>query len=97
MTTITASQLLTGIYAGVGILLLVVLYHTLFIVVDMRKISRRCADLSERFEAALLVPLELVEHGLAWLVEYIDYLRNRSSHHHVKHTAVHAKRRETDE
>jgi hypothetical protein len=90
LTTITASQFLTGIYAAVGIVLLIVLYHALFIVVDMRKIMRRAQEVSEHLENVIVTPLTMMERGLEWLVEYVEGSGDKHKKHaHAAHGHKH--------
>jgi hypothetical protein len=49
---LTSVDILHGLYIAVGIMLIVVLYHVIFIVVDLRKTMRRVASVSEEVEAA---------------------------------------------
>ena len=57
---ITSEGLMTGLYIAVAVMLLIILYHVLFIVADMRKIMRRFSNLTEEFQPnslAMMIPM----------------------------------------
>lgn len=70
------------LYALVAVMLIIVLYHLLFIIVDLRKIARRFEDLTQQVEAVILKPLSLADQGVQWVVEYIERRRREQPHHH---------------
>lgn len=65
-------SLLSGLYIVVGVMLVVVLYHILFIVVDLRKVLRRLEGLTAEVEAMIMRPLGLMDHLLEWLTDLIE-------------------------
>lgn len=65
-------SLLSGLYIVVGVMLVVVLYHVLFIVVDLRKILRRLEGVTGEVEAMIMRPLGLMDHLLEWLMEFVE-------------------------
>ena len=48
--TVTMQGLLSVLYALVAVMIIVVLYHLLFIVVDLRKIMRRFEDTTAKWK-----------------------------------------------
>lgn len=82
---LTADDVLTGLLIAVAVLLLIVLYHALFIVVDMRKIMKRVEGVSEQVEEVIMKPLVMTDKILEWVLEYIEGL-DKSAHkkHHEK-------------
>lgn len=69
---ISASDLLLGMEFAILILLLIVLYHVIFIVVDLRKIMRRVEGLSQELEDVLMKPLSMVDAILQWVLDMIE-------------------------
>ena len=70
-------SLLSGLYVVVGIMLVVVLYHILFIVVDLRKILRRIEGITAEVEGMILRPLGLLDHLLQWITEWVETQADR--------------------
>jgi hypothetical protein len=64
MDMISTSQLIAFTYAAVALMLVIALYHIIIILVDVRKIVRKAANLSEHLESTVLQPLSWVEHGV---------------------------------
>jgi len=69
---ISASDLLLGIEFAIAILVLIVLYHVLFIVVDLRKVMRRVEGLTEELEDVLMKPLSMIDAILQWVLDMIE-------------------------
>lgn len=65
-------SLLSGLYIVVGVMLVVVLYHILFIVVDLRKILRRIEGITAEVEGVIMRPLGLLDHLLQWITEWVE-------------------------
>jgi len=86
---IDIGTLVAILYAVVGVMIIVVLYHVLFILVDLRKIARRFEDLTSQVEAVLLKPLSLADQGIQWV---IDFVQAKAKQHKkaVEHKAHHA-------
>ncbi len=74
------------LYALVGVMLIIVLYHILFIVVDARKIVRRFEDMTSQVETVMLKPLAIADQAFQWLMDYVEHWhKNRpAKHHHRK-------------
>lgn len=78
---LTTSQLLAWLYLAVAILFLVILYHIIFIVVDVRKIVRRFETLSQEVEAVVLKPISMIDQILKFVVGLVE---ERSKKHESK-------------
>ena len=69
--TITMEGVLAGLYALVAVMIVVVLYHTLFIVVDLRRIMRRFEETTAQIEAMLLKPIAIIDEAFQWVMDHI--------------------------
>ncbi len=81
---LSADDILTGLLIAVAILLLIVLYHALFVMVDLRKILKRVEAVSHQVEEVVMKPLVMTDKILEWLLEYVQSLEKGShkKHHH---------------
>ena len=70
-------SLLSGLYIVVGVMLVVVLYHILFIVVDLRKILRRIEGITAEVEGMVMRPLGLLDRLLQWITEWVEAQTDR--------------------
>jgi hypothetical protein len=84
--TLTADDVLTAILILVAVMSVVVLYHVLFIVVDLRKVMRRVESVSHEVEQIIMKPLTMTDKILEWVLEYIEGLEQGKKHHHEKKT-----------
>lgn len=78
---LSMNDLLLGIRIIISLLALIVLYHVLFIVVDLRKILRRVDDITEQVEAIILKPISLADQLLQKLMELIESATHRRKRH----------------
>ena len=69
---ISASDLLLGMEFAIAMLVLIVLYHVIFIVVDLRKVMRRVEGLTQELEDVLMKPLSMVDAILQWVLDTIE-------------------------
>jgi hypothetical protein len=81
---IDLATLLYVLYGIVAVMVMIVLYHVIFIVVDVRKITRRFEDLTQQVEETILKPLALADQGLAWVMEFLNRKQEHGKHHHKK-------------
>lgn len=83
---LTADQVLTAILILVAVMLVIVLYHSLFIVVDLRKVMKRVESVSGQVEDIIMKPLTMTDTILQWVLEYIESLDNsgKKKHEHKK-------------
>lgn len=63
----TTEGILSGLYALVAVMLIIVLYHVLFIVVDVRKVMRRVEKVSEEVQTIIMKPLAMTDQILEWI------------------------------
>ncbi|TSC58319.1 MAG: hypothetical protein Greene041662_764 [Candidatus Peregrinibacteria bacterium Greene0416_62] len=69
---ISAPDLLLGLQIVISVIVIVVLYHVLFIVVDLRKVLRRVDDITEQVEAIILKPISLADQILGKVMEMME-------------------------
>ncbi len=81
---LTADDVLTALLILVAVMLVVVLYHVLFIVVDLRKIMKRVQGVSEQVEDVIMKPLVMTDKILEWVLEYVESLDKAGKKHHEK-------------
>ena len=77
---ISASNLLVGMEVAIAVLLLVVLYHTIFIVVDLRKTLRRIEGITREVEDVILKPLSMIDAILQWVLDTIEHTQKKEKH-----------------
>ena len=75
----TTEGVLSGLYAVVAVLFIVVLYHVLFIVVDARRIVRRVEQVTRELQAVLLKPLAVTDEILEWILQSVQKQANKRS------------------
>ena len=85
--TIDLNLLTAVLYVIVAMMIIIVLYHVLFIVWDLRKIVRRFEDMTSQVETVLMKPLSMAEEGIAWA---IDFIQTKAKDHHRKKHQVRA-------
>ncbi len=71
-----------GLYIAVAVMLIVVLYHVIFIVVDLRKIARRFNDVTEEVETVIMKPISMADQALEWVLKFLE---EKSEKHTKKH------------
>jgi hypothetical protein len=54
------------------VMLIIVLYHALFVMVDLRKILRRIEGITHELESVLLKPLAMTDKILSWIMEHLE-------------------------
>jgi hypothetical protein len=79
---LTSVDILHGLYIAVGIMLIVVLYHVIFIVVDLRKTMRRVASVSEEVDTVIMKPLSMADQAMQYVK---GFLEEKAKHHAKKH------------
>lgn len=67
----TAQELLLGLQIGIAIVVLIILYHTLFIVVSLRKSTTRIESFSKNIEKTILEPVKLATQGYHFLQAFL--------------------------
>lgn len=66
------NTILTGLWIAAAVFALIVLYHLIFIVVDLRKIMRRFEDLSREVEDVVMKPLSMIDRILQWVIDMVE-------------------------
>lgn len=77
---ISASDLLIGMEVAIAILFLIVLYHLIFIVVDLRKTMRRIEGLTREVEDVIMKPLSMIDAILQWVLDMIEKTQKKEKH-----------------
>lgn len=85
---LTAESVMTALSILAVVMLIIVLYHVLFIVVDVRKIVRRLEDITQQVEAVILKPISMADQVLTFLIEQIEGIAKKKEHKHSKHHKV---------
>ncbi len=81
----TTADIMTMLYIVVAAMLIVVLYHVLFIVVDLRKTMKRVDRVAESVETVSLKPLSMVDKGFDWVLQLLNDSGNDKHKHHAHH------------
>lgn len=74
----STADIMTGLYIAVAVLLLVVLYHVIFIVVSLRKVMKRAENVTEQVETVILKPLAMTDQAMEWVS---GFLEGKKKHH----------------
>ncbi|MDO8649175.1 MAG: hypothetical protein Q7R81_05335 [Candidatus Peregrinibacteria bacterium] len=83
MGTYTPADIMILLYIVVAVMLIIVLYHVLFIVWDLRKVMRRFDDISEQIESVIMKPISMADTILQWILEQVEHMKKK--HHRKKH------------
>lgn len=70
-----------GLYIAVAVMLIVVLYHVIFIVVDLRKIARRISGVTEEVESVIMKPLAMTDQAMEWMINFFQEKAEKHAHH----------------
>ncbi|UPA22254.1 hypothetical protein K8942_04350 [Candidatus Peribacteria bacterium] len=65
-------DIIHGLYIVIGVMLVVVLYHVIFIVVDLRKVMKRTQIVTEELQTVILKPLSMADQAMAWVSGFLD-------------------------
>lgn len=65
-------DIIHGLYIAIGIMLMVVLYHVIFIVVDLRKVMRRTQLVTEELQTVIMKPLSMADQAMAWVTGFLE-------------------------
>lgn len=85
MPALTAEDVLLGLQIAIAILVIVALYHVLFIVVDLRKVLRRIDDITEQVETIILKPISMADQILSWVMDMVEQSGHKKE---KKHKAI---------
>jgi cell shape-determining protein MreC len=75
-------DILMGLYIAVAVMLIIALYHAIFILVDVRKITRRTESLTREVETVILKPLSMTDRALEWVEAFFQ---QKSKQQKAKH------------
>lgn len=81
--TWSSLDILHGLYIAVAIMLIVVLYHVIFIVVDLRKTMRRIETVTEELQTVILQPLSMADQAMQWVKGFLE--EKAKQHEKKKH------------
>ncbi len=70
--TWTTEGVLSGLYAVVAVMLIIVLFNVLFIVVDARRIVRRVEKVTRELQTVILKPLAVTDQVLEWIMSMLN-------------------------
>ena len=79
---LSSANVLTGLSIVIAVMAIIVLYHLIFIVVDVRKITKRVEDITAEVEKVILKPISMADQILSWVMEHIE--SRKKKHHHLK-------------
>lgn len=79
---ITSADVFTYLSILAVAMVILAVYHLLFILVDLRKIVRRFEDITQQVEAIILKPISMADQILAWVMEQLEQKRHGKKHHH---------------
>jgi hypothetical protein len=92
----TSAEIMTVLYIVVAVMLIIVLYHVLFIAVDLRRTLKRVDRITESAESIAMKPLAVADQALDWVTEYFAQKTKHSKHvvheahaHHEGHKHEH--------
>lgn len=69
---LSAADVLIGLEIAVAIMFIIVLYHVLFIAVDLRKILRRIEEITAQLEDVFMKPISIAEHLMEYAMEFLE-------------------------
>jgi cell shape-determining protein MreC len=71
-TVVTSGDILTYLKITVAVLLVVVLYHLLFITVDLRKVLRRIESITKEVENIIMKPISAADQILEAILGFVE-------------------------
>jgi cell shape-determining protein MreC len=71
-TVVTLTDVFQYLEITVAVLLIIVLYHILFITVGFRKILRRIETITSEIQEVIMKPMNVADHILEGIVKYMD-------------------------
>lgn len=69
---VSFEQLLAGLQIAIAVMIIIVLYHVLFISVDLRKIMRRIEGITAEIEGAVMKPISVADQLFSWVMEFVE-------------------------
>ena len=71
-TVLTTSDVFAYLQITVALLLVIVLYHVLFIVVDLRKVLRRIEAVTKEVENVIMKPIGMADQVLQAIMSFLE-------------------------
>tara|TARA_Y100000310_G_scaffold175693_1_gene175759 strand:- start:13802 stop:14074 length:273 start_codon:yes stop_codon:yes gene_type:complete len=71
-TIVTSADVLMYLQITVGVLLVIVLYHVLFITVDLRKVLRRLEVITNEVENIIMKPINAADQILEAILSFVE-------------------------
>ncbi len=82
----TAQDAITFLTVLAIVMVIIVLYHVIFIVIRARRITERLDDVTKEVEGMIMKPLSLMEESMSWITEFLlSMYTDKSDHHKKKH------------
>ena len=66
-------------------MLIILLYHLIFVSVSLRKIAERMDQMSKDVETVILKPIGAIDYALDWILSMVDSMRVESEHKKKHH------------
>ena len=76
---LAATDILLGLQIAIAVIVIVVLYHVLFIAVNARKIVRRVEDITSQVEEVILKPISVADHVFDMATSFIEKKQKEST------------------
>lgn len=83
-TAFTSGDLLLYLQITIAVVAVLVLYHVLFIVVDLRKIMRRIEAVTKEVEGIIMKPINVADQILQAVMELLEEKQKSSGKKKVK-------------
>lgn len=84
---LTYNDVLTLLSIVAVAMLIILMYHLIFVSVALRRISQRMDDLSKDVEAVILKPIGAIDFIIDWFMAVVENMRggdDGKKHHHKK-------------
>ncbi len=82
--SLTSQDVFTFLSIIAVAMVILAVYHLLFILVDLRKMVRRFEDITQQVEAMILKPISMADQILAWIMEQLESRKHGKKHHEKK-------------
>lgn len=83
--SITYNDILTLLSIIAVVMLIILLYHLIFVSVSFRRIADRMDQVSKDVESVILKPIGAIDYALDWVLSVVDNMRDndkKKKHHH---------------
>ena len=87
---LSLSDILTLLSVIAVLMLIILIYHMIFVSVSLRRIADRMDDLSKEIEGLVLKPIGAIEYLIDWFASAVEGMRagkgevEEKKHHHKK-------------